>query len=188
MGRVFFSSFYGLSTKRAGYENKEGKRRGSITCRTDRANEANKMFIIWLYWLFREKNEIIWRSDNWSRARGRYGYLWTWQWPITAREISQPYDIVHYEPDIRRVVRNMVFGAWVKVVFWSVIGRLDPLVLGSQLPPFSVVIRLCDLAFKHFPPPLVHQEAKRQEGNLSEGHLHHCVNISLWNSNYWGKF
>ena len=24
------------------------KTRGSITCRTDRANEANKMFIIWL--------------------------------------------------------------------------------------------------------------------------------------------
>ena len=29
-------------------ENKEGKKRGSITCRTDRANETNKMFIIWL--------------------------------------------------------------------------------------------------------------------------------------------
>ena len=25
------------------------KKRGSITCRTDRANEANKMFIIWLW-------------------------------------------------------------------------------------------------------------------------------------------
>ena len=29
------------------------KKRGSITCPTDRANEANKMFIIWLCWLFR---------------------------------------------------------------------------------------------------------------------------------------
>ena len=29
------------------------KKRGSITCRTDRANKANKMFIIWLCWLFR---------------------------------------------------------------------------------------------------------------------------------------
>ena len=28
------------------------KKRGSITCHTDRANEANKMFIIWLCWLF----------------------------------------------------------------------------------------------------------------------------------------
>ena len=44
----FFSSFYGPSAKRAGHENKEGKIRGFITCLTDRANEANKMFIIWL--------------------------------------------------------------------------------------------------------------------------------------------
>ena len=42
----FFPSFYG-------HENKEGKKRGSITCPTDWANEANKMFIIWLCWLFR---------------------------------------------------------------------------------------------------------------------------------------
>ena len=39
-------SFYGPSAKRAGHENKEGKKRGSITCRTNRANEANEMFII----------------------------------------------------------------------------------------------------------------------------------------------
>ena len=44
----FFPFFYGPSAKRAGHENKEGKKRGSITCHTDRANEANKMFIIWL--------------------------------------------------------------------------------------------------------------------------------------------
>ena len=35
------------------------KKRGSITCRTDRANEANKMFIIWLCWLFR-----FWEGDR----------------------------------------------------------------------------------------------------------------------------
>ena len=28
-----------------GHENKKGKTRGSITCRMDRANEANKMFL-----------------------------------------------------------------------------------------------------------------------------------------------
>ena len=44
----FFPSFYGPSAKCAGHENKEGKKRGSITCPTDQANEANKMFIIWL--------------------------------------------------------------------------------------------------------------------------------------------
>ena len=33
---------------------KQGRKtRGSITCRTDRANEDNKIFIIWLCWLFR---------------------------------------------------------------------------------------------------------------------------------------
>ena len=29
---------------------------------------------------------------RWSRARGPYGYLRTWNWPIAAREISQPYN------------------------------------------------------------------------------------------------
>ena len=33
---------------------------------------------------------------RWSRARGPYGYLWTWNWPITACEISQPYNKVWY--------------------------------------------------------------------------------------------
>ena len=40
MDRVFFLPL--------GHENKEGKNRGSITCRTDQANEANEVFIIWL--------------------------------------------------------------------------------------------------------------------------------------------
>ena len=71
---------------RLGHENKEGK-----TCRTDRANEANKMFIICLCWLFR-----FWKGDQETRARGPYGYLRTWNWPITAREISQPYNKLYY--------------------------------------------------------------------------------------------
>ena len=29
---------------------------------------------------------------RWSRASGPYGNLRTWNWPITAREISQPYN------------------------------------------------------------------------------------------------
>ena len=33
---------------------------------------------------------------RWSRARGPYGYLRTWNWPITAREISQPYNKIQY--------------------------------------------------------------------------------------------
>ena len=35
---------------------------------------------------------IISVLKRWSRARGLYGYLRTWNWPITAREISQPYN------------------------------------------------------------------------------------------------
>ena len=58
-----------------------------MTCRTDRANEANKMFIISYMALL-----IIPVVKMWSRARGPYGYLRTWNWPITAREISQPYN------------------------------------------------------------------------------------------------
>ena len=48
-GPSFFPSIYASSTKIAGHENQERrKKRGSILCRTDLANEANKMFIIWL--------------------------------------------------------------------------------------------------------------------------------------------
>ena len=35
------------------------KKRGSTTCPTDRANEANKMFIIWLCWLLQ-----FWKGDR----------------------------------------------------------------------------------------------------------------------------
>ena len=48
MYQIFFlQDFYGPSMKCVGHENKEGKKRESTTCRTDRANEANKMFIIY---------------------------------------------------------------------------------------------------------------------------------------------
>ena len=33
---------------------------------------------------------------RWSRARGPYGYFRTWNWPITTRKISQPYNKAHY--------------------------------------------------------------------------------------------
>ena len=60
-GPSFFLPFDGPSAKRAGDENTEGKKRGSITCENDRANEDNKMFItgIWLRWLFR-----FWEGDR----------------------------------------------------------------------------------------------------------------------------
>ena len=88
MDRVF--SFLLWPKREARGPWKQGrKKRGSITCLTDRAYEANKMFIIWLCWLFR-----FWKGG--SRVRGPYGYLRTWNWPITAREISQPYNKIQY--------------------------------------------------------------------------------------------
>ena len=52
LDRVFFFLLWPKREARGPW--KQGrKKRGSITCRTDRANETNKMFIIWLCWLFR---------------------------------------------------------------------------------------------------------------------------------------
>ena len=74
------------------------------------------MFIIWLCWLFGKRNEIIWRFDRLSIARVPYGYLWTWNWPITAREISQPYNKSHnstvqvLHANNKCIVRSMVEG------------------------------------------------------------------------------
>ena len=58
MDRVF--SFLLWPKREAHGPWKQGrKKRGSITCLMDRANEANKMFIIWLCWLFR-----FWKGDR----------------------------------------------------------------------------------------------------------------------------
>ena len=48
------------------------KKRRSITCRTDQANENNKMFIIWLCWFSGFENL------RWLTAPGPYSYLQTW--------------------------------------------------------------------------------------------------------------
>ena len=63
MDRVF--SFLLWPKREARGPWKQGrKKRGSITYRTDRANEANKMFIIWLWWLFR-----FWKGDREPEVR-----------------------------------------------------------------------------------------------------------------------
>ena len=57
-GPSFFLPF--MAQARSARAMKTGrKKRGSITCHTDRANEANKIFIIWLCWLFR-----FWKGDR----------------------------------------------------------------------------------------------------------------------------
>ena len=58
MDRVF-SFLLWLKREARGPWKQGRKTRGSITCCTDRANEANKMFIIWLCWLFR-----FWKGDG----------------------------------------------------------------------------------------------------------------------------
>ena len=59
-------------------------------------NKANKIFIIWLCL-------AILDLKRWLRARGPYGYLRTWNWPITAHEISRPYNKTTYWPRVRSV-------------------------------------------------------------------------------------
>ena len=60
----FFPSFYGPSAKRAAMKNKGRKKRGSITCCTDRANEANKMFYYMALLIISVLKRVIesWRS------------------------------------------------------------------------------------------------------------------------------
>ena len=55
-----------------------------------RANAANKMFIVWVCWLFRERNVTDWDLEVRAATYGRN------DWPITACEISQPYKKVQY--------------------------------------------------------------------------------------------
>ena len=57
MDRVFSFLLWPKREARGPWK-QERKKRGSITCPTDWANEANKMFIIWLCSLFR-----FWKSD-----------------------------------------------------------------------------------------------------------------------------
>ena len=64
---------------------KQGRKKGgSITSCMDWENEANKMFVTWIFLLF--------CFGRWTIARGLYGYWRTWNWPATACEISQPYN------------------------------------------------------------------------------------------------
>ena len=63
------------------------KKRGYLTCRTDRANEVYCIMYMALL--------IIPVLKRWSRARDPYDYLRTWNWPITAREINLPYNKYH---------------------------------------------------------------------------------------------
>ena len=59
MDQVFAFLLWPKREAYMGHENKEAKKQGSTVCCTDWANEATKMFIIWLCWLFR-----FWKDDR----------------------------------------------------------------------------------------------------------------------------
>ena len=117
------------------------KKRGSITCPTNWANEANKMFIICLL--------IIPVLKRWSRARGPYGYLRTWNWPITAREISQPFYkkllfsktiIWHYA----KLVLHLIYNLFINSAFlydWMKWESYLPSTIFSQLDAHCIYLK-----------------------------------------------
>ena len=100
----FFSFLLWPKREAHGPWKQERKKQGSITCRTDRANKANKMFIIWLCWLFR-----FWRGDQELEVRTATYTVRAWKWPITACEISQPYNNIYLFKD----TQNQVVKVWV---------------------------------------------------------------------------
>ena len=83
-GLNFFPSFYGQArSARAMKTRKEKTRIHNLPYGPSKRGQYDVYYIALL---------IIAVLKRWSRARGPYGYLRTWNWPITAREISQPYN------------------------------------------------------------------------------------------------
>ena len=70
-GPSFFPSIYGPGAKRAGHKSME-KKRGSVIYSTDRKNEANKMFIIWLLPVWGTGNIFgaYWRTKTIAHNKG----------------------------------------------------------------------------------------------------------------------
>ena len=85
-GSSFFPSFY--SQVRSAQAMKTRKEK----TRLERANEANKILLNgFVDYSGKERNHLaIWQVTK--PSRGPYGYLGSWNWPITAREITQPYN------------------------------------------------------------------------------------------------
>ena len=110
-GRSFFLPFMAQS------RSKEGKKRGSITCRADRENKANQKFILWLCWLFRDKNEIIWRFDKWSRAS------YKWSTATYGPEIDQSQRAKSVSHIIKPVIKCSVIKWYSRWSRWSSAGQ-----------------------------------------------------------------
>ena len=82
---------------------KQGRNeRGSITCPTDWANEANKMFITWLCWLFR-----FWNGDRELEVRtATYGPGIDQSQHAKSLSHIIKQDIKHYNADSSRITTN----------------------------------------------------------------------------------
>ena len=48
-----------------------------------------------------------------------------------------------------------------------------------EVPPLLVVLGRGDAAVEHLPPPLVHEVAERQEGDLVQGDAHEEVDVAV---------
>ena len=81
-------------------------------------------------------------------------------------------------PCIRRVGRNVIFRAWIKIRFRPLHRWRNALIFSPQLPPCFVVIRRLHLPRKNFPAPFVHQQTKREERHFLQRLLKQVINIA----------
>src|SRR6266850_518883 len=78
---------------------------------------------------------------------------------------------------VRHIARHVILRPRIKIRFRSLHRRRNPLVLLPQFPPCFVVVLRLHFSVEHFPAPLVHQQAKRQEGNLLQRLLQQVINV-----------
>src|SRR6266850_1838489 len=79
---------------------------------------------------------------------------------------------------VRHIPRHVILRPWIKIRLRSLHRRRNPLVLLPQFPPRFVVVLRLHFPSEHFPAPLVHQQAKRQESNLLQRLLQQVINVS----------
>src|SRR6266436_2767365 len=75
------------------------------------------------------------------------------------------------------VPRHMILCPWIEIPFRSLHRRRNPLILLPQFPPRFVVVLRLHFSVEHFPTPLVHQQAKRQERDLLQCLLQQVINF-----------
>src|SRR5262245_52974326 len=73
---------------------------------------------------------------------------------------------------VRGVVGHVILRAGIEELLAARRRRRDALILQAQIPPRLVVVLRLDLAGKHLPPPLVDEQAEREERDLLERLVH----------------